>query len=384
MPQLSTAKWKSPLGDQPARPAKKELTALTGLRFFAAFGVVLYHFMRPAVTNWPAPLRNMVGSGFTAVSLFFLLSGFVLSYTYLGPKGEMRGTKRLFYSSRIARIYPAYFLAFLLATPTNILWSLRVNSLSHALIKLGGGAAIVLSLQQAWTPWTAWYWNFPAWSISVEAFFYLVFPFVAQRLYLLRPSLCVVTAVGLWIVSLLPPLALYLTTGITGPPETGQYLPMAVEFTPLLRLPDFLIGILLGRLFVSGPVLSEKASRAGSYLALAGILLVFAYSSSIPHAFLSNGLMIPLFAMLIFSLAQGAGWLARLLSLPVIVLLGEASYGVYILQIPISYALHMPPPYTSFRLFAIYAVVLLLASMLSWRFIESPLRTRIRGWLASS
>jgi peptidoglycan/LPS O-acetylase OafA/YrhL len=62
-----------------------------------------------------------------------------------------------------------------------------------------------------------------------------------------------------------------------------------------------------------------------------------------PRPLLANGLLVPLFAILIYSLAEGGGLLARLLSLPTLVLLGEANYGIYILQIPVSYLLRQPP-----------------------------------------
>src|ERR1700678_2417590 len=140
-------------GDQTTNRGKRNLGGLTSLRFFAAFAVVIYHFAGPGLAGWPAPLVNIAGSGFVAVSFFFILSGFVLSYRYLSPSGEMRGTIRSFYSARVARIYPAYLLGFLLAAPTDILWSLRVNHFAVAVGKLFFGGALVLALQQAWTPW---------------------------------------------------------------------------------------------------------------------------------------------------------------------------------------------------------------------------------------
>lgn len=363
--------------DQP----KRNLNGLTGLRFFAAFAVVIYHFALPSLAGWPDPLRNIAGSGFVAVSFFFLLSGFILSYSYLNPKGEMRGTKWSFYSSRIARIYPAYLLGFLLAAPTNIAWTLRVNHLSTAIAKLFFGGGLVLTLQQAWTPWTAWYWNFPAWSVSAEAFFYLVFPFVGWRIYRLRPSFCLAAAGGLWMVSLAAPLALFLVKGVTDGPGSGALLQRAIEFTPLLRLPEFLIGILLGRMFSSGLTFSSGMSKALSYLSAGAIVAVLTQASAIPHALL-GGLLLPLFALLIFTLAEGQGVLARVLSLPLIVLLGEASYGIYILQIPVAYILRIPPPHASLRVFAMYSATLLVISLLSLRFIELPLRSRIRRGLS--
>lgn len=362
-------------------PQREELRALTGLRFWAAFSVVVYHFTEPLLQHWPKPLVHLASSGYVAVSLFFLLSGFVLSYSYLGREGAVRGTARSFWVARFARIYPAYFIAFLLAMPTNLLWSIHVNAVKIAAAKLLLGGVTVLSMVQAWTPWTAWYWNFPAWSISVEAFFYFSFPFLAKRLGRLGSTACLKLMLLCYGLALIAPTALYFTKHVSGPPDVGRHLQMAVEFTPLLRLPEFIIGMLLGRLYVLGHRWSLNVSRLLSYLSLASILATLAFGPSIPHSVLSNGLLAPLFAVLIYALAAGEGFLAKFLSLGFIVLLGEASYGVYILQIPLSYLLHTLPPIQTWETFALYTAVLITASLFSLRYVETPLRKRIRKWL---
>ena len=356
---------------------KRNFDALTGLRFFAAIGVVFYHFAQQAKTSWPAPLANLVDSGFVAVSFFYVLSGFVLSYSYVNSQGQMQGSRRSFWVARLARIYPAYLLAFLLATPTNIIWSLHVNHLGTAIAKLFVGAVSVLSLQQAWTPWSAWYWNYPAWSVSVEAFFYLVFPFLALGLRRFQIRTAFVGIACLWLLSLIAPVALILTNGVAAGP--GDRLEMAVEFTPLLRLPEFAAGLLLGRIYVQGFRLSFSSARIATYLSAVAILGILAVASpSIPRPLLAGGLLVPLFALLILALAEGQTLMAKALAWAPLILLGEASYGIYILQIPVSYVLRSPPPLQSLVSLSFYSVVLIVTALLSWRFVEAPLRVQIR------
>lgn len=366
-----------------SRPADKaDLSALTGLRFFAALAVVLYHFIMPVLVGWPSPLQQLAGSGFVAVSFFYLLSGFILAYSYILPDGQLRGDRKAFYLARFARIYPAYFLAFMLAAPHNIATSLHVSAPATAAARLAFGGLSYLSLQQAWTPWTAWCWNYPAWSVSVEAFFYLLFPFIAPRLVSrLSLSSCLRLCGGLWLLSLVAPAALVLLTGASGPPEVGTQLVKVVEFTPLLRLPEFLIGILLGRAFSLG-FFHGKISSVMVYLSATAIVCILAIAGSIPHSFLANGLMVPLFAALLLGLATRRTMLSAFLSQPPLVVLGEASYGLYILQIPVSYLVGMPPPSHSFLQFGIYLMALIAASLLSWRFVENPCRAYLRSRFA--
>jgi peptidoglycan/LPS O-acetylase OafA/YrhL len=156
---------------------------------------------------------------------------------------------------------------------------------------------------------------------------------------------------------------------------------MAIEFTPLLRLPEFLIGLLLGRAYVLGFRFRPTVARWISYLSVAAVLACLAYSEALPRPLLANGVLAPLFALIIFSFAEGEGWLARFLSIRPLVLLGEASYGIYILQIPVSYVLRLPPPHRSWVMLSMFLFALIATSLLSWRFVEIPLRGRIRDWI---
>ncbi len=101
---------------QPAR-----LGSLTSLRFFAALLVLLYHCALRAKITYASMawwFRGLVANGIEAVGFFFVLSGFVLAYNYYAPEETgIRGGSVAFWKGRIARIYPAYFVALLIALP---------------------------------------------------------------------------------------------------------------------------------------------------------------------------------------------------------------------------------------------------------------------------
>jgi peptidoglycan/LPS O-acetylase OafA/YrhL len=367
--------------NDPAARSKPSLDALTGLRFLAAMGVVFFHFSQPILQGRSFALFNLAGAGYIAVDLFYLLSGFILTYSYLSPEGTLLGSRRNFYVSRFARIYPAYLLAFILAAPSDIATSLHVNHLATAIAKLAVSAGSVLTLQQAWTPWTAWDWNYPAWSVSVEVFFYLLFPWLAVRLARLKPISTLPLAGLFWLLALLAPFLLWALKGTTGQPTRADHLQMAIEFTPIFRLPEFAIGILLGRAYVMGRFRRLNGNLLAA-LAFVSIFGVLAFCPHLPHPILANGLLAPLFALLIVSLAQAKGPIAGFLALPFMVTLGEASYGIYILQIPLALLINRPPPYHSIKMLCLYCALLMLCSVISWRFVESPLRKNIRRWLS--
>jgi peptidoglycan/LPS O-acetylase OafA/YrhL len=159
-----------PIHPQLGTPSRRTaLPALTGVRFFAAFYVVLSHSLPWVATRFriPGPAKIFLSNGYLAVAMFFLLSGFILAYTYDGQIAGSRNRAR-FWEARFARIYPVYLLSLVLAY-----WFERGL---HVKTQIA-----VLTMTQAWNPLspeTVGAWNYPAWTLSVEAFFYLVFPFV--------------------------------------------------------------------------------------------------------------------------------------------------------------------------------------------------------------
>jgi peptidoglycan/LPS O-acetylase OafA/YrhL len=103
------------LNSSAARPAP--LDALTGIRFLAALHVVLYHYAGEifASTHWA--VRALIAAGPSAVGLFYVLSGAVLTYSCTVADGGLTSSRRAFWTARFARIYPTYLLALILDAP---------------------------------------------------------------------------------------------------------------------------------------------------------------------------------------------------------------------------------------------------------------------------
>ena len=118
---------------------RPEILALTSIRAFAALEVVLLHTLfelggKPAQAL-PGVVTGLLTKGGMAVSFFFVLSGFILAYTYCDADSGLRGTRVKFWRARFARIYPLYFLAFLVDAPRVISFFLgSATSLLNALV----------------------------------------------------------------------------------------------------------------------------------------------------------------------------------------------------------------------------------------------------------
>lgn len=315
----------------PAPPAV--LPALTGVRAVAAWLVVLHHFGRAEHWEAPAPLRALGAMGLEAVSLFFVLSGFILAYVNLGPGAPARSVRTL-WVSRWARVYPVYLLGWVLAAPGYmglLVKALGKDAAGPAILK--HGVATLFGVQALIPAW-ALTWNPPGWSVSVELFFYALFPWLGPAFMRLTLRDARRACAVLWVTGVLPVVA-YRLSGIT---EDAVLHPIrnAVLYFPLLRLPEFVLGMLTARQFLECPPAAHHGRTA---LAALGVVPVVVVSGALLGVDVDpvkqSGLLAPAFALIILHLAHGGGVAARVLSTPFFRVLGESSYALYILHVPV-------------------------------------------------
>jgi peptidoglycan/LPS O-acetylase OafA/YrhL len=133
--------------------------------------------------------------GYLGVSFFFVLSGFILVYVYSGRQIQ----KRRFWQARFARIYPVYLFSLIVSIPALIMFSPMTRQAHLTFLALTANPLLL----EAWFPRLLFTWNPAAWSLSAEAFFYLVFPFVLPRLAALKWPRLRIAMVGFCLASLM-------------------------------------------------------------------------------------------------------------------------------------------------------------------------------------
>jgi peptidoglycan/LPS O-acetylase OafA/YrhL len=334
------------------------LPALTSIRFFAALYVVLFH------CHQQDRLAPLFASGYTGVTLFFALSGFILAYNY--PLVKDRAG---FWVSRFARIYPVYALSILLC----------ILQLSHLPGPRFQGQLwpilAVFALLQSW--WPAWGFtlNTVAWTLSVEALFYAVFPFVINRASrLTRLHFAFFTLLYLALVVF--PIALSFS-----PAHAGLALLLAhlLDGTiPLFRLGTFLIGVAAGVSFTHLTRSGQKPPRSLLWISALTTLLLLAWLPGDIFRPLKTMLLAFSYSGLVFALAT-VQW--RWLVNRWLLLAGEISYSIYLFQILVFHVAND----VSQRLFGrqfpldIYIPFLILFAYAGFRFVEVPARDLIRN-----
>lgn len=147
------------------------LNNLTGLRFYAAFWVFLYHFF-PVYTDLPKV--DLLEVGYLGVDVFFVLSGFILTYVYYGKFFVNKISIKDYYNfiiKRFAKIYPLHFILTLIFIP--LLFVGKYVFHQDALKVYPNTLINNFLLIHAWGTTSHYSWNFPSWSISAEWFAYL-------------------------------------------------------------------------------------------------------------------------------------------------------------------------------------------------------------------
>jgi len=356
------------------------LDALTGLRCFAAIDIVLFHFSNP---KWFGFLAPVINSGYAAVSYFILLSGFVLAYNHGSRARAGKLSKVRFWKSRLTRIYPIYFLSLLLS------WNvvhLEYSAHTHAMFWTG--MALTPLLLQGWIPSISTFLNTPAWTMSAEWFLYFLFPWMAKWKKPKRMNPLILKMTGVWLLGIIPG-TLYIAINPDGLAHVDRwsYGPWldALKFTPLPHLASFVFGVMLASL----DQMIERTHRIRFFLGVFGFGALFGLLSLghlLPFALAHDGLLMPLFGCIVLGLA-GRNPLATLLSFKPLVMVGEASYCLYLLHFNLWNMIHNShilnklglAPYDPW----ISYVLLIAMSLVALHFVEKPARRVLRAMIGA-
>lgn len=344
---------------------------LTSLRFFFALMVFVSHigFVRADDPLFGWVYEHIFREGYIGVSFFFILSGFILAFNYKQKMIRREVSTHQFWVARFARIYPLFFLTVLLAIPLSL----------HEFISDAGSWSWRLfcnfSLIHAFFPFPEYFFSFnaPSWSISDEAFFYLMFPLIIYGMTRMTRR------ISCWIYIALIPLAMLIVPALWQHP--------LFYINPVFRLADFLLGIMLFERFEKQKDVSLfRSFKMATMLEFGAVFLFLLFF--VWHQFVGDVwrysfyYWIPMSAIIyVFAFQKGA--LSRVLSWPLLVLGGEISFGFYLLhQLGMRYFTYFnsrfPMLSNEYLIMALVLCGTLVASYLSHRFVEKPCNRYIK------
>jgi peptidoglycan/LPS O-acetylase OafA/YrhL len=338
------------------------LKALTSIRFFFAAMVLVGHFVGhfSSIGNWPGYAYNL---GPTAVSWFFVLSGFIIAYNYPSLSNDIE--RKSFLISRVARLWPVHIVT------------------TIAMILLFGGSKyyfFFLTMTHTWTanPEMSGAYNGPSWSISDEMFFYVAYVGLVAPARWLR-MLVVVAPIVLALV-MAEHHGCFLPNGDPASTASTPKCGALIATFPPARLIDFLAGVALFHLRLRIPQVIGLAAAIcvlGSYLpGVPGI-----DSNSLPAHVIWEVEVIIGGGALIASLSS-KGWLSRLLSFRLLVIGGDISYSMYMTHQVVNLA--VLPHVKGLNLVATFLLVSAITLVLSvclFYFLEAPVRDAVKAKL---
>ncbi len=288
------------------------ISQLTFPRFIAAMVVVLHHYCNKFFPFNTSYLSNFIDQGGIAVSFFFFLSGVVLSVSYW-DKGV--SSAKDFWLKRFARIYPVYFLGFIMVVGFSLIGGSPIDFVSAVY------QALVL---HAWNPSYTLDINYPSWSISVEMLFYFSFPFLIG--YFKKRSISHLVGVT----------AVLYILGIVQYLYMKEWHQLFRDGFPVWHLNTFVFGILGGVLIVNlrSKNLNYKIDPLWWWVAGSLAIYFILNTRNVIQDNCHNGTLSPIFLLICVGLALDKSVVSKWLSAKPLVYLGNASYAMYILQFP--------------------------------------------------
>ncbi|HWM15956.1 MAG TPA: acyltransferase [Microbacterium sp.] len=352
------------------------LDAITGLRWWAAFAVFGYHMLVFAPLS-PA-VNGLLRLGDYGVAFFFVLSGFVLTYSY-----RSKTPKSTFYWRRFARIYPLHFVTLLLAIP--VFYSFTPDPADWWVKPVNIGILLLsVVLLQGWSrdPAILFSGNPAAWTLTVEAFFYALHPFLARGLTrvsrrgaLVAASIVAAVTIGMRVVIFLDPVGWV------------AQLPL-----PILRVNEFLLGMCLAWAFRHGWRVAVHPGWAAGGIGAVGVAFVLTgrLAPGSPPAtvvgMLLPAAMVLLFGLLIVSTSTyEVGGRVRWMRWRPLVTLGQWSFAFYLIHATVIYSALAVFGFQSARWanllwFVALLIITIAGSAALHLWLERPVESRMRAW----
>lgn len=355
---------------------KNYFPQLTGLRAIAAYLVFLVHIIPNKDHSKNNFIENLCATGYLGVSIFFVLSGFLICYRYRGNFELNFNWFKGYMINRIARIYPMYFILTVATFVYNHYF--HINAIDKIVLFLN------LTFLKGYFDGLHFTGISQGWSLTVEETFYFLAPFI----FLILPkkgSLILLTiislSIGLILVSVFKDIDFY------GFMNNFKFM---FNFTFFGRCIEFFLGIQLALIMKKNMQSKDQSvskvpvkTLAGSVTMIAGLIaltVINDYWSNFPQpnlaVFIINNVFFPIAVFyFIYGLITERSMISYFLSLKLMEILGKSSYAFYLIHIGfISYFVSRQFHLNTISLF----ISLNLISVALFYFIESPLNKGIR------
>jgi len=350
---------------------QRYLPGLNALRFYAAVSVVVSHcvtdftWLRPATASPHTPLEVFFLSGADAVALFFVLSGFLITYLLLN---EQRATGSIavgnFYRRRALRIWPLYFALVAVGALLAPLFVANPTATPIPLPTYVHSALVALLLPNVAAAFGSLGVLGHLWSIGIEEQFYAAWPWVIRKAHHFLPLLLVVIVGKPFLEALV----------------NAAGSPVLIRVVADARFECMAIGAAAAYLYAYHraqlSLLYRRYVQRGAWL----LFVVIAALPTPDHSLWYSAASV-VFAIIILNVATNPQSIVNLESARTRQL-GDLSYGIYMWHYPLLFllrlALNGADGWYDVLLYPLGVVLSLLAAAVSYRWLETPF-LRLKG-----
>jgi peptidoglycan/LPS O-acetylase OafA/YrhL len=333
---------------------KQNLPILTGLRFFAAFYVFIFHMnLRQSFDFLDTNILSIISQGAVGVNVFFILSGFILFYNYCDKQIVFLE----FILKRLAKIYPVYLAGFIICFFVVKIMHIKVISFFEILI-------MNLLMFQSYLPKFSqeWYGS-GSWSISTEFFFYLCFPLLLYFITKLSKKSIILYLILCFLCSILPGILFNL-----------KIISFGLNYTfPPSRVWEFIIGMFTGALVFKYNI--RISNIIFFVILLFSAIFFFFIGKKLNGYVIQNVIVIPIIMTILISVTTTKKHILEFLGNKFFEYLGKISYSFYIILIPIMIFLDNSRNFSIYNKMTTFITIFfanLIAAILLYHLIESP------------
>lgn len=351
----------------PEEKKNQNFAALTGIRAIAAYMVFLHHTFISFLYIEGFDVQRELHIG---VTIFFVLSGFLISYRYSDDYNLGFSWISEYFVKRIARIFPVYLL---IVIPSIILDE-QMDTLLSAFLKITLLQGFFSDTFSTPVP--------QSWSLTVEECFYISAPFIFllyDRYRSLKPIIFSFTILmaGIIIIGAL------INTDLLHP------ISFVLTYTFFGRFFEFMVGFWLAKNLNNEAIFKrfsfQKIKNIYTFLGCAGILACllmltqfkiepYSYGLHHPAGIFTNNIVLPIFILALFyGLIKEKNFISGMLSSKLFGLLGKSSYAFYLIHISfVPFILDLKTIYSQFPVF-------IILSILIYKYFEEPCNKLIRS-----
>lgn len=305
--------------------SKRKLNSLQALRTLSFLGIFTSHSGLSHLGAW-------------GVSIFIVLSGFLMSYNYKEKNLPLTFKERYKFSiKKIKNLYPLHIITIMCSIPF-VIWAILKNSSKINIIRAIFSFILDITLLKAWIPNSNIYFSFNgvSWYLCIALIFYFSFPLINKIINLIKSKKTIFLLIIL--IYIVQFIFAFLSNFIIVDAFSDNFSKWFTYVFPLFRLGDFIIGCLLGALLTNYKPITNRILFTIFEVIVIVVLIFSQYASDIgfnifgQEWFKYSIIYLPTTVLIIILFFYNYGYLTKILTNKFTIFIGNISSEAFLIH----------------------------------------------------